>query len=137
MAGALCGGSVRYNSRGPVRIGERGTRVFDTSEIDPKAASAAPVPSRLSSPRPESPWHHSSRIGYDTGMSNPPVVRHLLSTALADVEDFRRIRLATLEKEPEFFGASLSDEAAKPVTHFSDVLASSTVLGAYEGNRIV
>jgi ribosomal protein S18 acetylase RimI-like enzyme len=67
-------------------------------------------------------------------MSNAPIVRHLQP---ADVEDYRRIRLATLTKEPEFFGLTLEWEATRPLDYFAGMLASSTVFGAYSGGDIV
>ncbi|MBV8652704.1 MAG: GNAT family N-acetyltransferase [Alphaproteobacteria bacterium] len=67
-------------------------------------------------------------------MSNAPLVRRLQP---ADVEDYRRIRLATLTKEPEFFGVTLQSEAERPLAHFAGMLASSAVFGAYSGKDIV
>jgi ribosomal protein S18 acetylase RimI-like enzyme len=67
-------------------------------------------------------------------MSTSPIVRRLQS---ADVEDYRGIRLATLTKEPAFFGATLEAEAARPLPYFASMLAASAVFGAYSGADIV
>jgi ribosomal protein S18 acetylase RimI-like enzyme len=56
---------------------------------------------------------------------------------VADVEDYRTIRLASLRTEPEAFGSLYEVEAARPVESFVDRLASSIVLGAYADGRIV
>jgi ribosomal protein S18 acetylase RimI-like enzyme len=55
----------------------------------------------------------------------------------ADVEDYRAIRLASLQTEPEAFGSVYEVEAARPVDYFIERLTSSIVLGAYAGGRIV
>jgi ribosomal protein S18 acetylase RimI-like enzyme len=55
----------------------------------------------------------------------------------ADVADYRAIRLAALQTEPESFGALYEVEATLPVEVFVERLASGIVLGAYAGGRIV
>src|SRR4051794_13711435 len=67
-------------------------------------------------------------------MSKSPVVRHLRP---ANVEDYQKIRLVSLATEPEFFGATLAAEAARPLAEFGAILASSAVSGAYDGGDIV
>ena len=56
---------------------------------------------------------------------------------VADVEDYRTIRLAALRTEPEAFGSVYDIEVTRPVDSFVERLASSIVLGAYAGERIV
>jgi ribosomal protein S18 acetylase RimI-like enzyme len=56
---------------------------------------------------------------------------------VADAEDYRAIRLASLQTDPEAFGSVYEVEAIRPVDSFAERLASSTVLGAYAGGRIV
>jgi ribosomal protein S18 acetylase RimI-like enzyme len=56
---------------------------------------------------------------------------------VADVEDYRAIRLSSLRTEPESFGTLYELEAALPVETFVERLASGIVLGAYAGGRIV
>ena len=67
-------------------------------------------------------------------MVQPFEIRRL---EVADVEDYRAIRLAALRTEPESFGALYEVEAALPVETFVERLASGIVLGAYAGGRIV
>jgi ribosomal protein S18 acetylase RimI-like enzyme len=55
----------------------------------------------------------------------------------ADVADYREIRLAALEDEPESFGAVHAIEASRPLSFFAERLASSLVVGAYNGALIV
>jgi ribosomal protein S18 acetylase RimI-like enzyme len=56
---------------------------------------------------------------------------------IADVEDYRAIRLDSLQNEPDSFGALYEIEAARPIADFAERLASSIVLGAYAGGRLV
>ena len=56
---------------------------------------------------------------------------------IADVEDYRTIRLASLQTEPEAFGSAYEVEVARPLDSFVERLASSVVFGAYTGGRIV
>jgi ribosomal protein S18 acetylase RimI-like enzyme len=67
-------------------------------------------------------------------MGNTAAIRRLTP---ADVDAYRAIRLATLAREPEFFGATYAVEAARPLADFSVVLGLSSVFGAYAGSDIV
>ena len=55
----------------------------------------------------------------------------------ADAQDYRTIRLAALETDPDAFGASHQDEAARPMAASAERLATSAVFGAYAGGGIV
>lgn len=67
-------------------------------------------------------------------MVQPFEIRRL---EVADVEDYRAIRLAALRTEPESFGALYEVEAALPIASFVERLESGIVFGAYAGGRIV
>ncbi len=67
----------------------------------------------------------SERLPADT---RSPEIRRLLA---ADVEDYRTIRLDTLKRAADFFGAVHEVEAARPLADFTERLASLTVFGAY------
>ena len=54
-----------------------------------------------------------------------------------EAEHYRAIRLAMLEAEPAFFGASFEAEAALPRADFAERLAASVAFGAYAGTEIV
>lgn len=54
-----------------------------------------------------------------------------------DAEQYRRIRLATLETEPDYFGSVLGIEVARPISAFVERLESSYVLGACAGAEVV
>jgi ribosomal protein S18 acetylase RimI-like enzyme len=56
---------------------------------------------------------------------------------LSDVEDFRLIRLAALQREPEAFGSTYEIEAGRSIFEFSDRLTTSTVFGAFSAGVIV
>lgn len=62
------------------------------------------------------------------------VVRPL---SVADVEDYRAIRLSALKTAPEAFGSVHAEEASKSIEEHGQRLASSLVMGAYEGEQIV
>lgn len=47
-----------------------------------------------------------------------------------DVEDYRAIRLAALEGEPDAFGSTYDSEATRPLSTFAGRLATSVVWGA-------
>lgn len=64
----------------------------------------------------------------------PVEVRRL---KIGDVEDYRAIRLAALEAEPEAFGSVYALEAVRPISDFAERLATCVVFGAYAGGRIV
>lgn len=53
-----------------------------------------------------------------------------------DAEASRAIRLSALATSAEAFGSTLEREAAFPLSAFADRLASSTVLGVFEGGAI-
>ena len=54
----------------------------------------------------------------------------------ADVEDYRTIRLATLETEPDFFGSVYADVIKRPIDDFAAAITSAAIFGAYSGDRI-
>lgn len=56
---------------------------------------------------------------------------------VADVDDYRTIRLASLQTEPDAFGSLYEVELSHPIEGFVERLASSIVFGAYAGVRIV
>ena len=55
----------------------------------------------------------------------------------ADAENYRSMRLAALERDPDAFGSVHAVEAARPIADFVERLATSTVFGAYVEGRIV
>lgn len=67
-------------------------------------------------------------------MVQPFEIRRL---EVADVADYRAIRLAALQTEPDSFGALYEAEAALPMAIFVERLASGIVLAAYAEGRIV
>lgn len=68
-------------------------------------------------------------------MNAPPfAIRHL---GAADVDEYRRIRLASLATDPDAFGATYAEQVAQPITEFANRLSSATVVGAYTGQTIV
>ena len=54
----------------------------------------------------------------------------------ADVQEYRTIRLATLETEPDFFGSLYADEIEHPIEHFSAAVTNASIFGAYADGRI-
>lgn len=67
-------------------------------------------------------------------MSNAIVIRQLTP---ADAADYRAIRLAALGGAPEAFCATYAAEVGLPMEAFAERLATSTVLGAFDGAHIV
>lgn len=67
--------------------------------------------------------------------ANPRPDISRLGPALA--AEYRAIRLAALESEPEAFGSTFVAEAARPLGDFAARLTTSVVFGAYAGTRIV
>ncbi len=67
-------------------------------------------------------------------MPNTVTVRPLRGP---DAEDYRAIRLSALQTAPEAFGSVHALEASRPLDAHAARLASSLVLGAYDGARIV
>jgi ribosomal protein S18 acetylase RimI-like enzyme len=57
--------------------------------------------------------------------------------AVSDVDDYRTIRLAALGTAPEAFGSTHALEASRPDERHAERLASSLVMAAYAGGRIV
>ncbi|WP_439499653.1 GNAT family N-acetyltransferase [Bosea sp. (in: a-proteobacteria)] len=60
--------------------------------------------------------------------------------AATDAEAYRAIRLAALAETPEAFGASLTEESARPLERFAERLtppAPSLVFGAFTGSELV
>lgn len=55
----------------------------------------------------------------------------------AQVEDYKRIRLSALETSPDAFGSTYAIEASRPLAHHADRIATTMILGAYEGDKIV
>jgi ribosomal protein S18 acetylase RimI-like enzyme len=77
-------------------------------------------------------------------MSRPPLPPFTAETGVeirrldtSDVEDYRAIRLASLESDPEAFSLAYAVEAARPVADFVERITSSAVFGAYAGRHIV
>jgi ribosomal protein S18 acetylase RimI-like enzyme len=66
--------------------------------------------------------------------ANPAGIRRLIA---ADVLDYRTIRLAALARDPDAFGSVYDLEVARPLSAFAERLTSSTVFGAFVGERIV
>lgn len=67
-------------------------------------------------------------------MSNTFTIRSL---GIADIQDYRAIRLASLRCAPDAFGSVHDIEAQKPITQHGERLLSSVILGAYDGTNIV
>ncbi|MBR1219298.1 GNAT family N-acetyltransferase [Bradyrhizobium sp. U87765 SZCCT0131] len=70
----------------------------------------------------------------DKAPAMPAVIRRLVA---ADAQDYRTIRLAALARDPDAFGSVYDIEVARPLSAFAERLASSTVFGAFLGERIV
>ncbi|MDV5224412.1 GNAT family N-acetyltransferase [Providencia rettgeri] len=56
---------------------------------------------------------------------------------VADVQDFRNIRLSALKKSPEMFGSIYDCEEKQPIQSFAKRLDSFTAFGAYIDEKIV
>jgi ribosomal protein S18 acetylase RimI-like enzyme len=54
-----------------------------------------------------------------------------------DASDFRLIRLAALQAEPQAYGSTYEAERLRPLTAFEERVANAVVLGAYRGERII
>ena len=52
-------------------------------------------------------------------------------------EDYRAIRLAALRGDPDAFGSTYEAEVNRPMAHFAERLAGTTVFAAYAEGRIV
>lgn len=52
-------------------------------------------------------------------------------------EDYRRIRLMGLERDPDGFGSTLAAEADRPFSHFVERVSECPVFGAYVDETIV
>ncbi|CAJ0780727.1 hypothetical protein LMG19083_00698 [Ralstonia psammae] len=65
--------------------------------------------------------------------NNAVVIRRLSSANAADVADYRAIRLAALKDSPDAFGSTYEAEAGLSMEAFAERLATTIVLGAYEG----
>ena len=61
-------------------------------------------------------------------------IRRLVS---GDLEDYRTIRLAALWGDPVTFGSTYEAEVERPLSHFEQRLAASTVFAAHDDARIV
>jgi GNAT superfamily N-acetyltransferase len=70
-------------------------------------------------------------------MSDTPSSIAIRQLTPADAADYRTIRLAALQGAPEAFGSTYAAEAGLPLQAFADRLATSVVLGAYDGARVV
>jgi ribosomal protein S18 acetylase RimI-like enzyme len=55
----------------------------------------------------------------------------------ADAEDYRRIRLAALQGDPDAFSSTYEAEAARPPEHFQQRLQRAAVFGAYAASGVV
>ncbi|CAJ0791958.1 GNAT family N-acetyltransferase [Ralstonia holmesii] len=62
------------------------------------------------------------------------VIRRLSSANAADVADYRAIRLAALKDAPDAFGSTYEAEVGLSMEAFAERLATTIVLGAYEGD---
>ncbi len=62
------------------------------------------------------------------------VIRQLSSANAADVADYRAIRLAALKDAPDAFGSTYEAEVGLSMEAFAERLATTIVLGAYEGD---
>ena len=69
--------------------------------------------------------------------ANTITLRQLSPSDADDVADYRAIRLAALKDSPEAFGSTCEAEAGLSQAAFAERLATTTVLGAYDGARIV
>jgi ribosomal protein S18 acetylase RimI-like enzyme len=67
-------------------------------------------------------------------MPTPLAVRRLGPT---DAEAYRAIRLSALRTEPDAFGSTHELEAARPLEHFAERLATSHVFAADDGTALV
>jgi ribosomal protein S18 acetylase RimI-like enzyme len=67
-------------------------------------------------------------------MPNSLDIRRL---AARDLDDYRTIRLAALERAPDAFGSVYAEEVNRPIDVMRERLASSLVFGAYLDGRIV
>ncbi|MGM3274993.1 GNAT family N-acetyltransferase [Ralstonia sp. 24A2] len=67
---------------------------------------------------------------------NAIILRQLTPAAAADVADYRAIRLTALRDSPEAFGSTYDAEAGLPLEAFAERLATTIVLGAYDGTQI-
>ncbi len=56
---------------------------------------------------------------------------------IIDVADYRSIRLAALQGEPDAFGSVYEVEAARPSSAFAERLDTSIIFSAYAGGDIV
>ena len=56
---------------------------------------------------------------------------------VADAADYRAIRLAALQGDPQAFGSTYEAEAGRPLSAFAERLASSVVFGAYVNGEVV
>jgi ribosomal protein S18 acetylase RimI-like enzyme len=57
--------------------------------------------------------------------------------AAADAEDYRAIRLAALQGEPDAFGSVHAVEAPRPLADFAERLTTSMVFGACSDGRLL
>lgn len=55
---------------------------------------------------------------------------------LADLEDYREMRLEALQKHPEAFLASYEETKDKPLSHFEKELSRDCVIGAFRGGKL-
>lgn len=67
---------------------------------------------------------------------NAITLRQLTPADAADVADYRAIRLTALRDSPEAFGSTYDAEAGLPLEAFAERLATTIVLGAYDGTQI-
>jgi len=55
----------------------------------------------------------------------------------ADAEEFRQIRLESLQRNPEAYGATFEQEAAQSLAWFEERLSKADVFGAYRGDELL
>ncbi|MGJ8569803.1 MAG: GNAT family N-acetyltransferase [Hoeflea sp.] len=69
-------------------------------------------------------------------MPNQPTIKvRRLVQGEGDV--YRQIRLEALQSAPDAFGSSYQAEAAWPLSHFEESVASGCILGAFDGGKII
>ena len=67
-------------------------------------------------------------------MAKSVIVRPL---GLADLEEYRTIRLSALKTAPDAFGSVHAIEASRPIERHAERLTASLVFGAYDDQHIV
>ncbi|MBU9189326.1 GNAT family N-acetyltransferase [Burkholderia gladioli] len=66
-----------------------------------------------------------------------PAAFEIVRLGPSRAEDYRTIRLAALQADPDAFGSTYELEAARGLDHFVERLAGTAVFGAYRDGEIV